>query len=119
MLYGPDVIDDPEAMARIYKEFSPGTYMTSDAPPTLYLNNFTPPPTANAKPNWAAHHHLFGVDAYKRLKKAGGTVHLFVNRKGRDRQGFVEAETAFLRKYILGEKDVRMPLTGIEDIDGR
>ena len=48
MLYGPDVIDDPEAMARIYREFSPATYMTPDAPPTLYLNKFTPPPGPNA-----------------------------------------------------------------------
>ena len=119
MLYGPDVIHDAEAMARIYKEFSPGTYMTADVPPTLYLNNFTPPPGPNAKPNWAAHHHLFGVDAYTRLKKAGGTAHLFVNRKGRDRQGFVAAETAFLRKYILGEKDIEMPPTGIKEIDSQ
>jgi hypothetical protein len=51
------------------------------------------------------------------MREGSGTVHLFVNRKGRDRQGFVEAETAFLRKYILRENDVRMPATGIGEID--
>jgi acetyl esterase/lipase len=114
MMFG-DVLDDPEEMARIYKYLSPGTYMSPDDPPTLFLHNYTSPPGPDAKDNWAAHHHAFGVDAYKRLKAVGGTAELFINRKGKG--GSDAAEEAFLRKYLLGEKGVKMPPSGLEEIE--
>jgi len=112
MLFG-DVLDDPEEMARIYKLLSPVTYMSPDDPPTLFLNNYNPPPGPNPKPNWAHHHHAFGVHGYKRLKEAGGTAEIFIGNL-EDKGGYDAPEEAFLRKYLLGEKDVKMPPTGLE-----
>ncbi len=114
MMFG-DVLDDPEKMAHIYKYLSPVTYMSPDDPPTLFLNNYTEPPGPNPKSNWAHHHHAFGVHGYKRLKEVGGTAELFINREGKD--GFDAAEEAFLRKYLLGEKDVEMPPSGLEEVE--
>ena len=115
MLFG-DVLDDPEEMARIYKYLSPVTYMSPDDPPTLFLNNYNPPPGPDPKPNWAHHHHAFGVHGYKRLKEIGGTAELFIGNR-EEKGGYDAPEEAFLRKYLLGEKGVKMPPSGLEEIE--
>ena len=121
MLFGDDVVDDPEKMEHIYTYWSPQTYMSPDDPPTLFLGNYTPPPGPDAKPNWAAHHHAYVVQAYRAFKEKGGTAELFINfkkkEKGKTSGAFDAAEEAFLRKYLLGEKGVKMPPSGLEEIE--
>jgi len=115
MMFG-DVLDDPEEMARIYEYLSPVTYMSKDDPPTLFLHRYTPPPGPDAPANWGAHHHAFGVHGYKKLKEVGGTAELFIGNL-EDKGGYDAPEEAFLRKYLLGEKDVKMPPSGLEELE--
>jgi len=121
MLFGDDVVEDPEKMERVYRYWSPQTYMSPDDPPTLFLCNYTPPPGPDAKSNWAAHHHAYVVQAYRAFKEKGGSAELFINfekkEKGKKSGASDPAEAAFLRKYLLGEKDVEMPPSGLEELE--
>ncbi len=121
MLFGDDVVADPEKMEHIYTYWSPQTYMSPDDPPTLFLGNYTPPPGPDAKPNWAAHHHAYVVQAYRTFKEKGGKAELSINfqkkEKGKRSGASDPAEGAFLRKYLLGEKDVEMPPSGLEELE--
>jgi len=121
MLFGDDVVDDPEEMERVYTYWSPQTYMSPDDPPTLFLGNYTPPPGPDAKPNWAAHHHAYVVQAYRIFKEKGGAAELFINfqkeEKGKRTDALDAAEEAFLRKYLLGEEDVKMPPSGLDKLE--